>query len=59
MNLVEEYVTNITHISEPDKYGFRKVTADYDCYGRKEVQVTKEISDFEWKMIKEKGYRLC
>lgn len=59
MNLLEEYVTNITHVSEPDEWGFRKVTADYNCYGNKEIGVTKIISDFSWKMIQEKGYRLC
>ena len=43
MNLVEEYVTNITHISEPNEDGCRKVTADYNCYGNKQMQMTKML----------------
>lgn len=36
MNLVECYVTNITHIGERSQYGFHEITADFDCYGRVE-----------------------
>ena len=58
VNLVEEYVTNITHISEPNEYGCRKVTADYNCYGNKQMQVTKMLHIRDIEMIKEKGYYL-
>lgn len=44
MNILEIYVTNISDIGEKDQYGFCKVTADFDCYGRKELQVTKKIA---------------
>lgn len=59
MNLIEEFVTNITYVSDPDEDGLRKVTADYNCYGHKKEQATKYVSELEWKMIQEKGYRLC
>ena len=43
MNLLEHYVTNITHEEPIEKNGmlFFKVVCDVDCYGNKEIQ--KEV----------------
>lgn len=40
MNLLEHYVTNITHEEPIEKNGmlFFRVVCDVDCYGNKEVQ---------------------
>lgn len=59
MNLVEEYVTYITYISEPNEDGCCKVTADYNCYGNKQMQATKVLHIRDIEMIKEKGYYLA
>ena len=58
MNILEIYVTNISDIGEKDQYGFCKVTADFDCYGRKELQVTKKLHISEIEKINECGYYL-
>lgn len=58
MNLLKTYVTNITHIGEPNEYGFCKVTADYDCYGIKEEQTTEIIHKDDVEQIKKDGYYL-
>lgn len=59
MNLLETYVTNITNIGKPDKYGFCEVTADFDCYGVEEVQKTKKIHLDDIYKIKRDGFYLC
>lgn len=57
MNLLEVYVTNITQHVEEKECGHR-ITADFNCYGRKEIGVTKIITDADYKMVLEKGYYL-
>ena len=56
MNLVEIWVTNITENIEID--GLYKVTANFNCYGRIEIQATKIITQMEWESVKNKGYYL-
>ena len=58
MNLVETYVTNITNIGKANRYGFCNITADFDCYGHKEVQVTKKLHIDEINKIKRYGFYL-
>lgn len=62
MNLVETWVTNITqHVIEQlesKSYNLHKITADFDCYGRKEYQTTKYLTESEYKSVLEKGYYL-
>lgn len=56
MNLLEIHVTNITaHVEEN---GLHQITADFDCYGKKECQKTKWLTEMDYKMIKERGYYL-
>lgn len=59
MNLVEMYVSNITYVSDLNKFGFRYIIADTNCYGVKTTQQTICVSDENYKMILEKGYYLC
>lgn len=59
MNLIETYVTNITNIGEADKYNFCSITADFDCYGREEIQVTKQLHTYVIEKIKRDGYYLA
>lgn len=59
MNLVECYVTNIIHIGERSQYGFHEITADFDCYGRVEKQVTKRLYFTQIEQIKKYGYYMC
>lgn len=59
MNLVEKYVYNITSVSEPNKYKWRTLICDTDCYGRKETQIELLVSDNDYEMIMGKGYYLC
>ena len=59
MNLVETYVTNIT--KEEDIWTdfhlhLHRITADFNCYGRIEKQVSKIVNDYDYEIIKEKGY---
>lgn len=56
MNLVEIHVDNITEHKEED--GLHKITADFDCYGRKEYQKTKWLTETDYDRIKKKGYYL-
>lgn len=56
MNLVEMWVKNITSHREVD--GLHCITADFYCYGRKEIQVTKYLTDNEWYSVKFNGYYL-
>lgn len=56
MNLVEMWVTNITSHTEVE--GLHIITADFNCYGRKEWQQTKWLTDHDWQMVEEKGYYL-
>ena len=56
MNLVEMWVTNITLHTEVE--GLHFIKADFNCYGRKEYQKEKWITDRDWKSIKDKGYYL-
>lgn len=56
MNLVEIYVSNITMHTVVD--GIHKITADFDCYGREEHQVTKYLTQSDYQSVKDKGYYL-
>ena len=47
---------NITSHREVD--GLHCITADFDCYGRKEIQVTKYLTDYGWFSVKFNGYYL-
>ena len=51
MNLVETYVTNITKVEVGLPYNCVRITADFDCYGRKEIQATKVIMMGEYQQI--------
>ena len=59
MNLVECYVTNITHIGERNKYNCHKIIADFNCYGNIQKQQTKWLHYTEIEHIKKYGYYLC
>lgn len=56
MNLVETWVNNITMHTEVD--GIHLVKADFDCYGRKEYQVEKWLTDSDYKSVLNNGYYL-
>ena len=56
MNLVEMWVKNITMHIEVE--GLHQIKADFDCYGRKEYQQTRWLTDSDYKSIVEKGYYL-
>ena len=56
MNLVEMWVTNITYHEYSD--GLHCIVADFNCYGRKENQVTKYLTEYEWLSVKFNGYYL-
>lgn len=60
MNVVETYVSNITKTEKiQEKFGdYYKLTADTDCYGRKENQRIFTVNEHEYKSIIEKGYYL-
>ena len=57
VNLLEHYVTNITHEEPVEKNGmlFFKVVCDVDCYGRKEVQTEVLLSEDDYVEAKRKG----
>ena len=57
MNLVEVYVTNITQHTEVE--GIHFIKADFDCYGRKELEKEKWLTDCDWRLVVEKGYYLA
>ena len=50
MNLLEHYVTNITHEEPIEKNGmlFFKVVCDVDCYGNKEIQKEVLLSEDDY-----------
>lgn len=56
MNLVEMWVTNITSHTVVD--GLHLITADFNCYGRKEWQATKWLTDSDYKSVLTNGYYL-
>lgn len=56
MNLVEMWVTNITMHTEVE--GLHIIKADFDCYGRKEYQKEKWLTDNDWKSVLKNGYYL-
>lgn len=60
MNLLEQYVTNITKEERIERDGvvIYKIVADLDCYGN--VQKQKEIilGESNYKFVKEHGYYL-
>lgn len=56
MNLVEIWVTNITSHTKEDR--LHHIVADFNCYGRKEYQKEEWLTDFDWKMVQERGYYL-
>jgi hypothetical protein len=61
MNLLEHYVTNITHVEPIEKNGmlFFKVVCDVDCYGNKEIQKEVLLSEDDYAEAKSKGYYLA
>lgn len=61
MNLLEHYVTNITHEESIEKNGilFFKVVCDVDCYGNKEVQTELLLTEYDYAEVKSKGYYLA
>lgn len=61
MNLLEHYVTNITHVESIEKHGmlFFKVVCDVDCYGNKEIQKEVLLSEDDYAEAKSKGYYLA
>lgn len=58
MNLLEHYVTNITHEEPIEKNGmlFFRVVCDVDCYGNKEVQKEVLLTEDGYERVKIKGY---
>lgn len=58
MNLLEHYVTNITHEEPIEKNGmlFVRVVCDVDCYGNKEVQKEVFLTEDGYERLKSKGY---
>ena len=58
MNLLEIFVTNITKVEVGLPYNCVRITADFDCYGRKEIQATKVIDMWDYQRIIAHGYYL-
>ena len=58
MNLLEIYVTNITKVEVGLPYNSVRLTADFDCYGVKELQVSKIINMHQYQEIIAYGYFL-
>ena len=58
MNLLENYVTNIPKVEVGLPYNCVRITADFDCWGHKEIQATKVISMDEYQQIIAWGYYL-
>lgn len=60
MNILETYVTNITNVKESNdkKRGLclYKVTADYNCYGAKDIQIEKSLSKEQYEQVRRDGY---
>ena len=61
MNLLEHYVTNITHVKPIEKNGmlFFKVVCDVDCYGNKGIQKEVLLSEYDYEEVKSNGYYLA
>lgn len=61
MNLLEHYVTNITHEEPIEKNGmlFFRVVCDVDCYGNKEVQKEVLLTEDGYERVKNTGYYLA
>lgn len=61
MNLVEVYIIKIySHQTHHFEWGIvHELVVDTDCYGRKESRRTIHVSEYDYKMIKEKGYYLA
>lgn len=61
MNLLEHYVTNITHEESVEKHGmlFFKVVCDVDCCGNKKIQTEVLLSEDDYAEAKRKGYYLA
>lgn len=61
MNLLEHYVTNITHEEPVEMYGrtFFRVVCDVNCYGNKEIQTEVLLTEDNYAKIKSKGYYLA
>ena len=56
MNLLETDVTNITKVEVGLPNNCVRITADFDCWGHKEIQATKVLSMLQYTMIKANGY---
>lgn len=61
MNLVEKYVYNITSVEEINYNGIPlyKLICDTDCYGDIRKQVTIFLIEYQYNMVKQKGYYMC
>lgn len=58
MNLLETDVTNITKVEVGLPYNCVRITADFDCWGHKEIQVTKIIDMWDYQQIISRGFYL-
>lgn len=58
MNLLETTVKNITKVEVGLPYNCVRITADFDCWGHKEIQVTKVIGMHQYQQIIAWGYYL-
>lgn len=61
MNLLEHYVTNITHEEPIENNGmlFFKIICDVDCYGNKSIQTEVLLTKDDYAEVKSKGYYLA
>lgn len=61
MNLVELYVTNITHENRTNYNGvvMYELTCDIDCYGIKKKNENILLMEEDYNMVKEQGYYLA
>lgn len=61
MNLLEHYVTNITHEEPIENNGmlFFKIVCDVDCYGNKAIQTEVLLTEDDYAEVKSKGYYLA
>lgn len=60
MNLLEQYVSNITKEEQLEKDGIviYKIVADVDCYGNFQRQKEFVLGENQYKSVKERGYYL-
>ena len=58
MNLLEHYVTNITHEEPIENNGmlFFNIVCDVDCYGNKAIQTEVLLTEDDYAEVKSKGY---